>query len=49
MKTTETPISFRIPQEMKEFLEAYAQEHDLSVSQVIRQALRKFIREASDE
>jgi predicted DNA-binding protein len=47
--STETPFSVRIPREMRERLELFAKENDLTVAQVIRLALRNFIRELPNE
>ena len=40
-----TTISIRISEEEKEALQKYARDNDLSVSQVVRRAIRVFIEE----
>ena len=39
-----TTVSIRINETEKEALQNYAREHDLSVSQVIRRAIKDFLR-----
>ena len=39
-----TTISIRINETEKEALQNYAREHDLSVSQIIRRAIKDFLR-----
>jgi predicted transcriptional regulator len=38
-----TTISIRIEEEEKEALQKYAKEHDLTVSQVVRRAIKEFL------
>lgn len=38
-----TTISIRIEEEEKEVLQKYAKEHDLTVSQVVRRAIKEFL------
>ena len=38
-----TTLSLRLPKEEKEMLADYAQEHDLSMSQVIRKAIKELL------
>ena len=38
-----TTISIRIDEEEKEALQKYAKEHDLTVSQVVRRAIKEFL------
>lgn len=40
-----TTVSIRINETEKEALQNYAREHDLSVSQVIRRAIKEFLME----
>ena len=40
-----TTVSIRINETEKEALQEFAKEHDLSVSQVVRRAIRVFIEE----
>jgi predicted transcriptional regulator len=40
-----TTISIRISEEEKEALQKYARDNDLSVSQIVRRAIRVFIEE----
>lgn len=44
-----TKTSFRLSEEEKKALEEYANEHDLSVSQVIRRACREYLRGQTDK
>lgn len=39
-----TTISIRIDETEKEALQEYAKEHDLTVSQVVRRAIKDFLR-----
>lgn len=41
-----TTISIRIEDDEKEQIQKYADEHDLSMSQVIRRAIREFLAES---
>ena len=43
------PIGARVPPELKEAVEDKAQKKDLTVSQVIRRLLRRWIAENGDE
>ena len=43
-----TKTSFRLSEDEKKALEEYANEHDLSVSQVIRRACREYLRVQND-
>lgn len=43
-----TTISIRIEEEEKDQLQQYAKEHDLSLSQVIRRAIRDFLATKED-
>ena len=43
-KEVVTKISFRLSEDEKKALEKYANENDLSVSQVIRRACREYLR-----
>ena len=36
-------ITVRLPREDKEFLMNYAEEHDLSASQIVRQLIRNYL------
>ena len=38
-----TTLTVRLPKEDKEYLVKYAEEHDLSVSQIVRQLIRKHL------
>ena len=40
-----TTVSIRIEDEEKEQIQQYADDHDLSMSQVIRRAIREFLAE----
>ncbi len=42
-----TTISIRIEDDEKEQIQKYADEHDLSMSQVIRRAVREFLAEST--
>ncbi len=42
-------LTIRINEEDKRLLEEYAKAHDLSMSQVVRKALKKFFEELKDE
>jgi predicted transcriptional regulator len=42
-----TTISIRIEDDEKEQIQKYADEHDLSMSQVIRRAIREFLAESA--
>ena len=44
-----TKTSFRLSEDEKKALEEYANEHDLSVSQVIRRACRDYLKEQTDK
>lgn len=48
-KEVMTKTSFRLSEEEKKALEEYANEHDLSVSQVIRRACREYLRVQNDK
>lgn len=38
-------FEFPIPMDLREQLKAYAKAHDMSMAQVIRQALREYLKE----
>lgn len=42
-------LTIRISEEDKKLLEEYAKAHDLSMSQVVRKALKKFFEELKEE
>ena len=44
-----TTISIRIEDDEKEQIQKYADEHDLSMSQVIRRAIREFLAESATD
>lgn len=44
-KETACPISVRVTKEEKEALIKYAEKHDLTMSQVIRKALKEFLQD----
>lgn len=43
-----TTISIRIEEDEKELIQQYAKDHDLTVSQVIRRAVRDFLATKED-
>ena len=48
-KDNMTKISFRINTEEKEALMKFAEENDLTVSQIIRRAVKLFLEQSKDE
>lgn len=49
MEENITKISFRISTDEKDALAQYAEENDLSISQVIRRAIKMFLKSIEEE
>jgi hypothetical protein len=49
MKASETSLTFKLPPEDKLRLEAYGQEHDAPVSQILRRLVREFLAKLGEQ